>query len=149
MPCPRQSLAHSLCDLYAPHHACAHKRHKHAPATVLQLAVLGALTKGWAITQCKVDPVRCTEAFPEYKVVVNIQLASNTTAMNTNRTDGIHVEQHAVLSSLDAMSSCNTIIVVLCLQMYHECHSMCAVHACLRVWQLPRLFTITINYKCG
>ena len=87
---------------------------EHAPATLLQLVILGALLKGYAITRCRVDPALCSTVFHDYSVMVFVQLANATAMDSTNAT---HVEQRAVLSSLDAMSSCDTIILVLCLQM--------------------------------
>ena len=99
----------------------------------LQLAILGTLTKGWNIAACRIDPAWCSKTYHEYKLTVHVHLASNTTATNsTNGTHGVHAEQRTVFSSLDAMSSCDTIILVLLLQGYnlHDVHCACML-ACV------------------
>ena len=78
---------------------------------------MGALIKGYLISWYRVDPAGCSKLYHEYKVVVNIQLATGS-SNSTNSTHGIHVEERTMFSSLDIMSSCNTIILIVCLQMY-------------------------------
>ena len=78
---------------------------------------MGALIKGYLILWCRVDPAGCSQLYHEYKVVVNIQLATDS-VNSTNGTHGVHVEERTMFSSLDIMSSCDTIIAVVCLQMY-------------------------------
>ena len=97
--------------------SCAHACKEHAHATLLQLAILGALMKGYAMTWLRVNPAGCSKLYHEYKVVVNAQLAADS-SNSTNGTHGVHVEERTMFSSLDAMSSCDTIILVVCLQMY-------------------------------
>ena len=97
--------------------SCAHACKEHAPATLLQLAILAALIKGYLVSRCRVDPAGCSQLYHEYKVVVNVQLAADS-SNSTNSTHGVHVEERMIFSSLDIMSSCDTIIAVVCLQMY-------------------------------
>ena len=97
--------------------SCAHACKEHVPATLLQLAILGALVKGYAMTWCRVNPAGCSQLYHEYKVVVNVQLATGS-LNSTNGTHGVYVEERTMFSSLDIMSSCDTIILVVCLQMY-------------------------------
>ena len=113
--------------------SCAHACKEHAPATLLQLAILGALIKGYLIPRCRVNPAGCRKLFHEYKIVVNVQLATDT-SNSTNGTHGVHVEERTMFSSLDIMSSCDTIIAVVCLQMYaHRCMPMVLCCTCMLV----------------
>ena len=95
---------------------CRHG-HKHAPAMLLQMAILMALIKGFAITSCRADPSMCSSLFHDYKVVVLVKLANVATNNTNNTNSSTHMEQRTVLSLLDIMQSCNTVIFILCLQM--------------------------------
>ena len=110
-------LAHALCELYAFHHAHMRAKNMHPQRLILQLAILGALIKGYLISLCRVNPALCSQLNHEYKVVVNVQLATDSTN-STNGTHGVHVEEGTMFSFLDVVSSCDTIILVVCLQMY-------------------------------
>ena len=83
---------------------------------VAKLALLGSLLKGYVIVWRKVDPAGFGKLFHDYKVEVSVQSAHTAATNSTNATQGTHQEQRTVLSTLDIMSSCDGIILILCLQ---------------------------------
>ena len=84
---------------------------------VLQLALLGAVIRSYWIMECKVNPAGCSTIYHDYNITVTVHL-NNTHPANNGSALADVVQQRAVLSSLDVMSSCDSIICILCLQMY-------------------------------
>ena len=116
------ALLRSVPD-HANTHASALCAHLHnALQCFAQLAIFGVLLKLFDIGRCKIDPAGCSKRFDEYKWEVSVRRAIATATNGTNDTQGIHEEHRNIFSTLDAMSSCDVIILVLCLQMYVAMH---------------------------
>ena len=111
---------------------------------LLQTALLGAVIKGHVTTQCKINPARCSRIFHDYNITVTVHL-NNTHLANNGSALADVVQQRAALSSLDVVSSCDSIICILCLQMYAQLYMSILHLACMRPCVHGRLLSSLLS----
>ena len=76
----------------------------------------GALISGYHLIACKVlDPAKCNSFHHDFRWTVSVK-SSNASASNLT-TSIDHAKQHIVFSTIDFMSSCDALIMILCLQL--------------------------------